>query len=420
MRNITKYLDKTYLPAMIGSAIEWYDIALYWYLAPILIKVFLPTIPSTKAYFFYFLFEFIAGLCQIVGSRILGKIGDQRGRRTAIYYSILGTSIATFTIAIMPTYQNIGALAAILFFTCRMIQSFFLGGEYTGGAIFCLEHTEEKKDYGLVIGLYSATTVFGIIGAATMAIMINRIGPEYFRLGYALSFIFALVTFNIRKNIKETPQYLENKNRKNEIKLINQLKTNPDFRYKFLAIIASSLFFGMLYSLPGKIFNVILPMASKISLDHIMIINNIFLFYYMGLLFFFGYISDNFAARKIMKYAIGATVICTYPAIMLIQTNTLLGIITAKAIFATLAAGFIGPFHIWAYSLFSVKLRYSNIGTADAIGKSLCQISLAGSILIFEHFKSLVPIGLILIITALCAYYTLLVIYSIESSSSSS
>ena len=101
-----QYLNKLYLPAFCGASIEYYDIALYGYLAPVLTKVFFPHLPKLTAYFFYFFFEFIAHLFQILGARYYGIIGDSKGRKQALYKSMIGTSAITFVIGFLPTYEN--------------------------------------------------------------------------------------------------------------------------------------------------------------------------------------------------------------------------------------------------------------------------------------------------------------------------
>lgn len=182
-----KYYSKKYIPAILGTAIEYYDVSLYGYMAPILVQLFLPNVNKLSAFFYYFGFEVIAAICQIFGAYFFGKIGDTQGRKKAMYYSAIGTSFITFGIAIIPTNDNFGIFAAVMFISCRAMQSFFLGGEYNGGAIYCLEHEEDIKKRSLVSGLYGASTVLGVLIAAVVATSIMYFGKEYFRLAYYLS-----------------------------------------------------------------------------------------------------------------------------------------------------------------------------------------------------------------------------------------
>ncbi|MEK6734455.1 MAG: MFS transporter [Pseudomonadota bacterium] len=394
-----KYLSKAYRPAMVGTAIEYYDIALYGYMAPILVQVFLPFIDKLTAYFYYFAFEVFAAICQISGSYFFGKIGDKRGRKKAMYYSMIGTSFITFFISIIPTYANIGIYAAILFAICRATQSFFLGGEYNGGAIYCLEHENNDNKHGLVSGIYGSLTVFGVLVASVVATIIMHFGKEYFRFAYALSFIFAILTYYLRKQTIETPEYLAAKKQQNKI---------IKFNWKiFFTIAIVSLFSGVLYGLPSRIFNVILPIATNISTETIMIINSASIVLFMILLIIFGYFGDLLKPVNLIRKTAFMVSLLVIPTIAIINIKTLVAIIIAKVIFITLSASLIGPFHAWTQSISNVHNRYVQVSTAYSLGKLGAIMTLPVTILIFEKFDSLYLSSLILAIIALNVYIVL-------------
>lgn len=372
---------------MLGASIEYYDIALYGYLAPILVPNFLPYLEKTTAYFWYFIFEFIASLFQILGARYYGKIGDIKGRKHAVFLSMIGTSFVTFTISFLPTYYHIGIYATILFCIARVLQSFFLGGEYNGGAIYCLENEKNSSKHGFVSGLYCAFTVSGIIVASIVATVVNFFGAEYFRLAYAVSFIFCVIVYFLRKNMQETLS----------LSAKEEQKIEHSTKYILVPLVISSLFFGVLYGLPTKIFNTILPIAIGINTNLIMIINNLSLFLYITLLILFGYISDKYGWKKMMHGAAAVTVFISYPLFLLLNMHSILLILFVKVVFIILTAAFVSPFHAWAQYLFRSKQRYRGISTNYAIGKSGSTILLACSFLIFQEYNNLQVVSVILI-----------------------
>jgi MHS family proline/betaine transporter-like MFS transporter len=384
-----EYLNKTYLPAMLGASIEYYDIALYGYLAPILVPVFLPHLEKTTAYFFYFIFEFIASLFQILGARYYGRIGDSKGRKQAMYMSMFGTSSVTFVISFLPTYNYIGIWATILFCITRIAQSFFLGGEYNGGAIYCLEHEKDVKKHGLVSGLYCAFTVIGIILASFVATIVNILGPEYFRLAYAVSFIFCITAYILRKNIKETLIIYKNH---------NQVVTSNSSKLKLISLVIASLFFGVLYGMPTRVLNAILPIAIGINTSQLMMINSISLVAYMFLLILCGSISDRYGQKKLMYRSSIATFLFAYPLFLLLETNSFILLLIVKGCFVVLTAAFIAPFHAWAQDLFYNNQRYRGISTYYAVGKCLSTILLACSFLIFKEYNNIQVISIILVL----------------------
>jgi MHS family proline/betaine transporter-like MFS transporter len=162
----------------------------------------------------------------------------------------------------------------------------------------------------------------------------------------------------------------------------------------------ASIFFGMLYGLPTRIFNALLPIAIGIDGHVVMIINTIFLVVYLILLVFFGIAADRYGTEKVMRAALTTTMLLSYPLILIIETKSIGGLIIAKTLFAILSAGFIGPFHAWAQRFFRASSRYQQISTAYAAGKCFSTLFLACTILLYEHFQSLSVIALVLIVCA--------------------
>jgi hypothetical protein len=97
----------------------------------------------------------------------------------------------------------------------------------------------------------------------------------------------------------------------------------------------------------------------------------------------------------------------TYPAIMLIESKLLVGILIAKLIFAILAASFMGPLHAYAQQLFQANGRYQNISTSFAFGKCLSTLILAFTVKIYEHYNSLSLASLILVISSIITWRSL-------------
>lgn len=392
-----KYFNKTYLPAMIGTAIEYYDVSLYGYMAPVLIQVFLPNFDKLSAYFYYFAFEIFAALCQITGAYFFGRIGDREGRRKAMYYSMIGTSFITFAIATIPTYGDVGIYAVLLFAVCRAAQSFFLGGEYNGGAIYCLEHEKNTAKHSLISGIYGALTVIGVLIAAFTATSIMYFGKEYFRLAYVLSLIFAVLTYYLRRNMQETPEYLAMKN--------STPKVTSNFKISvFFSISLASILCGVLYGFPTRIFNVIIPIATDISTVSIMVINCIMLIIYAFLLLYIGWISQKINPVMAMKRGVILVILLVIPAIMLIETKYIVAIILAKLIFTILSAFLIAPLHAWTQDISETHNRYRQVSIAYSVGKMGALLILPITILLFEKYNSLFVPSVIIIILALIYY----------------
>ena len=61
-----------------------------------------------------------------IGGIVWGHLGDRRGRRWALSWSILLMSGATFCIGLLPSYAAIGLLAPLGLLVLRAIQGLSL------------------------------------------------------------------------------------------------------------------------------------------------------------------------------------------------------------------------------------------------------------------------------------------------------
>src|SRR5437899_981550 len=110
---------------MVGTMLEYYDISLYTFMGPLLASMFLPTFDKLSALILIYGLPCVSIIMRPLGALIIGKIGDRRGRKPGLIISISGMAIVTCTIGLLPTYDQIGFAAPILFMSLRALQSFF-------------------------------------------------------------------------------------------------------------------------------------------------------------------------------------------------------------------------------------------------------------------------------------------------------
>src|SRR6476660_8488518 len=106
--------------SFIGNFVEWFDYAVYGYLAATIAAVFFPESNPQTALLLTFALFAISFLVRPLGGFVWGHIGDRVGRRTALSLSILIMSGATFCIALIPGYNSIGIWAPILLLVVRV------------------------------------------------------------------------------------------------------------------------------------------------------------------------------------------------------------------------------------------------------------------------------------------------------------
>eukprot|EP01132_Coremiostelium_polycephalum_P023737 gene23737-28332_t len=140
-----KRLTKAVVGVTLGNMVEWFDFALYSSLAGIIGKTFFHNDnPTTQLMAIYA--TFAAGfLIRPLGSLVFGPIGDKFGRRTALSLSITLMAVATFAIALIPSYASIGLFAPVLLILMRLLQGLSAGGEYGGSCTFIAEHSPDER-----------------------------------------------------------------------------------------------------------------------------------------------------------------------------------------------------------------------------------------------------------------------------------
>jgi len=407
MASIKKKKNNATVAAMIGNALEHYDMSLYGFMVPILISIFLPSVDKLNALILTFVFSPISIIVRPIGAITIGRLGDKYGRKAALITSIGGMSVATGAIGLLPTYNSIGIWAPILFLFLRSMQGFFIAGESCGGAVFVLEHTESKKGY--LSGLYCSYAVVGMLAAALMATLTTYLPEKFWRVPYIIGSITGIIGFYLRSNVAETPTFLKYKNVK-PVKTVEILK-----KYKSILIaIGVSGLFSALYLLPTYLMISLLPLITSFKLPTIMTINTGTTILYMVTLPFFGKLADKIGITRSMLFASVAVIVLAYPLISLISYDNLYCIILMKACFAILTAWLCSPFYAWMHNLFHTKERYTAISLSFSVGGQLGGFMVPLTLWLWKNSESFASIYGILIfwgvISALSLFFSLFLI----------
>ena len=135
---------------IVGNILEWYDFAVYGFLAPIIGPLFFPSDDHLASILSAFAVFAVGYLARPLGGAIFGHVGDRFGRKTSMIASILLMGIATLAIAVAPTFAQVGGLAAVLLVVLRILQGLSVGGEFTGSMVFLAEHARNDNRAAMV------------------------------------------------------------------------------------------------------------------------------------------------------------------------------------------------------------------------------------------------------------------------------
>ncbi|GEK81459.1 MFS transporter [Agrococcus baldri] len=188
--------------SLIGTTIEFYDFYVYATAAVLVFPhLFFPTGDDTTALLASFAAFGAAMVARPIGSVVFGHLGDKHGRKLTLVGALLTMGIATFLIGVLPTYGQVGWIAAALLVLMRLAQGFALGGEWSGAALVATENAPVGKrawygtfpQLGAPIGFIIANGLFLIIAAALPSDDPSMPSQAFLEWGWRIPFLFSAV-----------------------------------------------------------------------------------------------------------------------------------------------------------------------------------------------------------------------------------
>jgi MHS family proline/betaine transporter-like MFS transporter len=195
------------IASSLGTLVEWAEFTFYGYLVYQFSHLFFSMLSPQLALLAAFGGFAVSYFARPVGSLVFGHIGDKKGRQKALSYSILLMGVATLGIGILPTYQTLGVYAPILLLLLRFIQGLSVGGEYTGAAVFIIEHYPQKPY--LSSSWVSTSSAAGMLvgGMAAVIVSLPHMPAWAWRIPFCMGGFTCLIGFYIRYNLTETSVY---------------------------------------------------------------------------------------------------------------------------------------------------------------------------------------------------------------------
>jgi MHS family proline/betaine transporter-like MFS transporter len=166
------------MAGFIGNVIEWYDFALYGYLASVIAPVFFPTSSPTAGLIATYGIFASGFLMRPLGAAVFGWFGDRYGRARTMQISVIMMALPTLLLGMLPSYSQAGVIAPLLLVLIRLLQGLSVGGEFSSSATYLVETAPQGKR-GLIgswanIGSMSGT----LLGVGVAALLTNLFDPE--------------------------------------------------------------------------------------------------------------------------------------------------------------------------------------------------------------------------------------------------
>lgn len=362
----------------IGNFIEWYEFAVYGFLATVIARNFFQLAgeaPLTGLILTYASFA-IAFFFRPLGAIIFGRIGDRIGRKPTLIIVLVMMTLATTAIGLVPVYASIGIAAPLILTGLRILQGLFAGGEY-GGAVSLMTEFAPRGKRGLYGAWQSFTVALGLLaGAGIVALISVVLSPEeLYAWGWRLPFFLAIpmggVALWLRVKMEETPGFLRQQKQQQQYP---QPTANVGQTLKAILTGIGRL---IVWSAAGYTYLVIMPAYLQSSLHTgfnqallIAVISNIG---FAMTILPAGILSDKWGRRNVMVVAAVLLLILALPLLKILQAES--STLLVKALVVLVAGGLVGmlagPGPAMLSEMFPTKVRYTGLGLAYSLSNAI-------------------------------------------------
>jgi len=354
------------LAGAFGNVLEWYDFAVFAFLAPVMGTQFFPA-DDPLASLIKVYGVFAAGyLMRPLGGVIFGHIGDRMGRKRALELSILMMAVPTFLVGCLPTHAEIGTAAAALLIALRLLQGVSVGGELVGSISYVVEMAPPAKR-----GLHGSWTLFTaiggiLIGSLTVSLLRSLLPDEAmaswgWRLPFLLGIGIAGVGIWLRVGLPESEAFTQSASpdasgRSPVTLALHQAGPRIAHLCAVLALFSAG-FYILFVWMPTYYTDILQP-----PVPHAYWINSLSMFFLLVMIPISGALSDRFGRRPVLITGMLATALLAYPLFVVVDTSVAAYALGAQLVFAILVATNQGPMPAYMAEMFPTPIRSSAIG----------------------------------------------------------
>lgn len=401
--NQPESLRKNLFGGVVGNVLEWYDFAIFGFLAPVIGEKFFPSDDPLDSLLSAFSVFAAAYLVRPVGGIIFGYIGDQFGRQKALQLSVMMMAVPTFLIGLLPTHEQIGSPAPVILILLRMAQGLSVGGELIGSIAFVGETVPvERRGY---FSSWTFSSCYGgmMLGALSAVGLNTILGPQAmedwgWRLPFLSGIVIGLAGIWMRNELTETPVFEKMKRDDamggNPVAEALQLVPGRIFHASVLVILVGGGFYLLFIWWPTLLSRYVHP-----HVPYAMALNTFSLMCLIILIPITGRLSDQLGRKPLLVWSSAGMTLFSWPLFMLVAQGGFFPVFVAQLCFTVLMGIFLGPIPATLVDMFPPRVRSSAIGLAYNV--SLCVFGgtapLAGTWLV-KHYHTLSAPALYLVL----------------------
>ncbi|MFG3036213.1 MFS transporter [Streptomyces sp. NPDC048330] len=197
-----------------GNMVEWFDWFVYASFAPYFAGAFFPDGNDTAKLMNTAGIFAVGFFMRPVGGWLLGRVGDRRGRKTALTLTVTLMSASALLIALAPTYEVAGYGGAAVLLVARLLQGLSVGGEYAASATYLTEASAPRHRGFASSFQYVSMTAGQVLGLGLLIALQHTLTTEAlhgwgWRVPFVVGALGAAVVFYLRRTMLETEVYEE-------------------------------------------------------------------------------------------------------------------------------------------------------------------------------------------------------------------
>src|SRR6476661_1635344 len=176
-----RQLRRAVLAGAIGTAIEWYDFFLYSTITGLIFaRLYFPRSDPLVGTLEAFAVYAVGFAARPIGAAIFGHYGDRIGRKSTLIGTLLLMGVATFLVALVPTYDQIGIWGAVALTVLRFVQGVGVGGEWGGSVLLAMEWARSNHTRGFVASWPQFGVPCGLLLAKLAVLAFSHLSGDQF------------------------------------------------------------------------------------------------------------------------------------------------------------------------------------------------------------------------------------------------
>lgn len=372
MRERDRLARRASVAASAGTAIEYYDFAIYGYLAVVLAPLFFPAGDSLVGLLGTLGVVATGALARPIGGLIFGRIGDRRGRKAVLMATVAVMGTATMLTGMLPTYASIGIGAPILLTLLRIVQGLAAGGEIGGAASLSTESAPSRRrglfgsatSIGISLGIASAAGTVAILSALTSTQQMSSWG---WRVPFLVAAPLLLAAVLYRMRVEDSPMFVQmaKKSTPPKAPVMEVLRTHKASVLRVVGIAYSTMTTGGIASVYllvhlSAVLNY--PLTGSLWLIVLIVLMPLAAIPWAGAL------SDRLGRRRVLAGAMTGFVLLAIPCFWVMQQGSLTLAIVAALVLNIPFSIQQGVVYTQYSELFPTRVRYTGISLGFNVG----------------------------------------------------